>query len=330
MGEIVASRTITPVMAAPTVLLGHALPPADSPDMLAALAALRLPFLRQWLQHSVAGHTITLAADDLPSPLERAWSDTLGWPADAAHPWAALAAQSRHDLPCAPPGAAWAFVRLCHWHVGNGQFTLMEAGPIQAHESDTLLSAMRPYFEEDGIALYPHQPGLWLACSPLFSGLASASVARVMGLPIEPWLPGAHLPALPPAIRTLRRLQNEMQMLLYPHPVNESRPRPVNSIWFEGCGHLGDATPAPHATPVVTLDDLREPWLLRDAAGWAQAWARLDADVLPALLEPAGARIAWCGQRQARWWCHQAPGTWQRVQRLLKPVTPAEVLTCDA
>lgn len=319
-------------MAAPTVLLGHALPPADSPDMHAALAALPLPFLRRWLQHSVAQHTITLPADDLRSPLERAWADTLGWPADAAYPWAALTTQGRHDLPSTLPGQAWAFIRLCHWQVGQGQFTLMDAGPIQTQESDSLLAAMRPYFEEDGITLHPYQPGQWVARSSLFKGLTSASMSRVMGLPVEPWLLGAHLPTLPPAIQTLRRLQNEMQMLLYSHPVNETRARPINSIWIEGCGHLGDDTPAPPSPSpeVVVIDDLREHWLLRDAAGWANAWARLDAEVLPALLQPSGARIAWCGQRQARWWCHQAPGAWSRLLRLLRPVTPAEVLACDA
>jgi hypothetical protein len=300
--------------------------------MHAALAALPLPFLRQWLQHSLAQHTITLTQEDMRSPLERAWADTLSWPADAAHPWAALAAQGQSELPPAPPDQAWAFIRLCHWHVGNGQFTLMDADPIEAQESQALLDAMRPYFAEDGIALHPYLPGQWLASSPLFKGLVGASMSRVMGLPIEPWLLGAHLPSLPPAIQTLRRLQNEMQMLLYQHPVNETRPRPLNSIWIEGCGHLGEETPAPPAAgpAVVTIDDLRVPWLLRDAAGWAHAWARLDAEVLPALLQPAGARIAWCGQRQARWWCHQTPGIWERLQRLLKPATPAEVLACDA
>ena len=214
----------------------------------------------------------------------------------------------------------------------NGQFTLMDAGPIQVQESDALLAAMRPYFEEDGITLHPYQPGQWLACSSLFKGLPSASLSRVMGLPVEPWLLGAHLPTLSPAIQTLRRLQNEMQMLLYSHPVNETRPRPINSIWIEGCGHLGDDTPAPPSPSpeVVVIDDLREYWLLRDATGWANAWTRLDAEVLPTLLQPVGARIAWCGQRQARWWCHQAPGAWSRLLRLFRPVTPAEVLACDA
>ena len=181
------------------------------------------------------------------------------------------------------------------------------------------------------ITLQAREPGRWLAQSSLFDGLASASAERVMGLPIEPWLLGAHLPSLSPAIRTLRRLQNEMQMLLYQHPVNDARRTPINSIWIEGCGQLGGDCPAPmtSAASAVLLDDLREPWLLRDAAAWARAWQRLDAEVLPPLLSPAGARIAWCGPRQARWWIHQPPSVWQRLQRVLRPVQLNEVLSCD-
>lgn len=319
------------MIAAPTVLLGHALPPADSPDMHAALAALPLPFLRGWLRRSVCQRTDTSQPEDLALPLERAWADTLGWPTPSPFPWAALAARARQDLPATQTAQAWAFITLCHWQVGNGQFTLLDSGPLRVEESDALLQVMRPYFEEDGITLYPHRPGQWLACSPLFDDLPSASLTRVLGLPIEPWLLGAQLPALTPAIRTLRRLQNEMQMLLYQHPINETRRTPVNSIWIEGCGRLGGVTPPPHEPrpPVEVLDDLREPWLLRDAQRWAQAWTRLDADILPALLTPPGARVVWCGQRQARWWTHQPPPTLERLRRWFRSPTPAEVLACD-
>jgi hypothetical protein len=327
------------VIAAPTVILSHALPPADSPEMLAALAALPLACVRRWLQDSVAQHTLTTAAAGLALPEEWARAETLGWTSpQGVWPWAALAAQRMHVAPAhdsdhtSPSNHAWAFIRLCHWQVGNGQFTLLDPGPITQQESDALLASMRPYFEEDGITLHPHRPGCWLANSALLDGLASASAARVMGLPVEPWLLGAQLPELPPAIRTLRRLQNEMQMLLYQHPVNDARRTAINSIWVEGCGRLGGDCPGPRAgaESTVVLDDLREPWLLRDAAGWARAWEHLDAQVLPALLKPPGARIAWCGQRQARWWVHQPPSVWQKLQRVVRPPQLTEVLSCDA
>lgn len=320
------------MIAAPSVILSHALPPADSPEMLAALTTLPVPFVRQWLGESVRQHTLTTAAEDLVLPAEWARAETLSWTSPhGTWPWAALGALLA-PAPHAASQSAWAFIRLCHWQVGNGQFTLLDPGSITQEESDALMASMRTYFEEDGITLQAHEPGRWLAQSSLFDGLASASAERVMGLPIEPWLLGAHLPSLSPAIRTLRRLQNEMQMLLYQHPVNDARRTPINSIWIEGCGQLGGDCPAPmpNAASAILLDDLREPWLLRDAAAWARAWQRLDAEVLPPLLSPAGARIAWCGPRQARWWIHQPPSFWQRLQRVLQPVQLNEVLSCDA
>ncbi|MFZ9424390.1 MAG: hypothetical protein ACO26M_07060 [Limnohabitans sp.] len=319
------------MIAAPSVILSHALPPADSPEMLEALTALPVPFVRQWLGESVRQHTLTTSAEDLVLPAEWARAETLGWTSPhGTWPWAALGALLA-PAPHAASQSAWAFIRLCHWQVGNGQFTLLDPGSITQEESDALMASMRTYFEEDGITLQAHEPGRWLAQSSLFDGLASASAERVMGLPIEPWLLGAHLPSLSPAIRTLRRLQNEMQMLLYQHPVNDARRTPINSIWIEGCGQLGGDCPAPmpNAASAILLDDLREPWLLRDAAAWARAWQRLDAEVLPPLLSPAGARIAWCGPRQARWWIHQPPSVWQRLQRVLRPVQLNEVLSCD-
>ena len=304
--------------------------------MVDALRQLKLPYLRRWLTQSQPLHTLTCGPESLALPHELAQAESLGWPTGAhALPWAAWAeSQTTRTAPAAndEAGSAWAFITLCHWQVGNGQFTLTDPGPISEEESQAAFNSMRPYFQEDGIHLQAHRPGQWLARSPHFEDLPSASLERVMGLPIEPWLIGAHQPRLSPSAKLLRRLQNEMQMLLYQHPVNDQRPTPINSIWIEGCGRLTSAhrrTPLTEQ-PVVVLNALRESWLLRDAQAWSRCWETLDAQVLPTWLDAPGARVAWCGQREARWWQHQAPGGWTRVRRLLKPITPAEVLACDA
>lgn len=320
----------------PTVILSHALPPADSPEMVEALSQLKLPYLRRWLAQSQPLHTVTCGAESLALPHELAQAESLGWPTDAQTlPWAAWAvSQTTCTAPTAIDDAdgAWAFITLCHWQVGNGQFTLTDPGPISEEESQAVFESMRPYFEEDGIHLQTHRPGQWLARSAHFEDLPSASLERVMGLPIEPWLIGARQPRLSPSATLLRRLQNEMQMLLYQHPVNDRRPVPINSIWIEGCGRLMPAFRRHQNTEhsVVMLNSLRESWLLRDAQAWSRCWETLDAEVLPSWLDAPGARVAWCGQRETRWWQHQAPRGWARVRRLLKPVTPSEVLACDA
>jgi hypothetical protein len=66
--------------------------------------------------------------------------------------------------------------------------------------------------------------------------LTPASLDRVVGRVIDGWMPRAG------EAKALRRLQQEMQMLLYTHPVNEERARggllPVNSFWASGTGAL--------------------------------------------------------------------------------------------
>jgi hypothetical protein len=101
----------------------------------------------------------------------------------------------------------------------------------------------RPFFEEDGIALHASPtPGRWLARARIFDGLATASIDRAVGYPISQWSP------LGDSARPLRRLQNEMQMLLYTQRVNDDRAArgvpPINSFWLSGTGALKGATPA--------------------------------------------------------------------------------------
>ena len=125
-------------------------------------------------------------------------------------------------------------------------------------DSQALLAAMQPFFEQDGIALEYDAPTLWLARGEVFRDLATASLDRVVGRTIDDWMPRAE------AAKTLRRLQQEMQMLLYTHEVNEARMRggllPVNSFWVSGTGAL-PGSPLPPAAPGLQITHY-----LRDAA----------------------------------------------------------------
>jgi hypothetical protein len=193
---------------------------------------------------------------------------------------------------------------LCHWQVGIDDAALADPQmlAIEAEESTTLLEAVRPFLAEDGIALHATpQPGRWLAQGQLFDGLATASIDRAVGHPVSNWSP------LTEATRPLRRLQNEMQMLLYTHPVNDARAErglpAINSLWASGTGALpANAVPAASAPEVESR--LRDAALRDDGAAWAQAWQDIDAERLPALLaeaERGGAvRLTLCGDRSAR------------------------------
>ncbi len=270
----------------------------------------------------------------LSLPHELALARALGLPArDGRLPWAAW----REALAAAAAGSASAstadeagppaFARFtpCHWAVGSDHIALRDPEALQLsdEESQALLAAMQPYFTEDALAVRWDAALAWTARGEMLRELPCASLDRVVGRRVDDWLPRT------PSARPIRRLQQEMQMLLYTHPVNEARERrgllPVNSFWVDGAGALpGDwqaanlaAVPAadpPRSGPLAGLgmtaasglpvdERLRRPALQADAAAWAAAWQALDAEALPPLLAAldAGRRVelTLAGERRA-------------------------------
>jgi hypothetical protein len=262
----------------------------------AALPALKLPQLQKLLARLTPQPLDAGDEFSLSPPHERALARALGLPvADGLIPWAAQQARATNG--------AWAFITPCHWQIGTNHIAMsgQTLPDFPAQESQALLAAMQPYFEEDGITLQYEQPTRWLAQGALFDGLATASLDRVVGRNVENWIPRSA-----PAAK-LRRLQNEMQMLLYTHPVNDARSArgvlPVNSFWLSGTGSLSAPTPAPATAPLV-INTLRTAALNEDWASWSQAWAALDATeittLLAALTRGEPVQLTLCGERQAQ------------------------------
>jgi hypothetical protein len=183
-------------------------------------------------------------------------------------PWAAWQHQS---------DAACAWISLCHWQARVGRITLSDPQTLQVTpaESAILLAAMQPYFAEDGISLSEHSPGLWLAQGEPLRGLACTALDRVIGRRIEDWMPEG------PTASLAHRLQNEMQMLLYTHPVNDARTErgllPVNSFWLHGAGAVPADFRATAGVPPLVPLTLRDAAVSADWVAWRQAWQALDA-----------------------------------------------------
>lgn len=301
---------------------------AADPGCAQALAGVRLPALEQLLARlKPAG---ALEGDDLAldMPHERALARELGLAVpDGCVPWAALeVARDGRDH----EGAAWAWVTPCHWQVGQDHITMAHPAhlALTAPESQALLAAMQPYFEEDGIALACDSPMRWLARGEVFRGFAAASLDRVIGRLVGPWLPqGA-------SARTIRRLQQEMQMLLYTHEVNDARTRaglhPVNSFWVSGAGALPDAAVPTRPAGLQVPQNLREAALLHDWAAWASAWREVDARECVALLAALerGEQVALtlCGERNARTFAGAGGGLLGKLAATLRRGRAAEVL----
>ena len=263
----------------------------------------------------------------LSTPHERVLAKELGLTGaepitDGLIPWAAWEAKSG-------TGKAWAFITPCHWAMGREHATLTDPAALELTEAEskTLLAAMRPYFETGGITLHYVQPARWLAEGEVFRHLPTASLDRVLGRDVDAWLP---------ASRSIKLLQNEMQMLLYTHPLNDERSArrlpSVNSFWVSGTGALAHtppttSSPAQHTT---TPRMLAQAAFTDDWTAYAQAWATLDAGDIAAHLARQNSgetlRLTLCGERSAQTFETVKHGLFTRISSLLAPRSPLILL----
>jgi len=321
-----------------------------SDDWLPAVKAMPPAGFRHFgklLQGMKLVHTDHGDARSLSPPHERVLAQELSLQApDGLLPWAAW---QQLQAGVVPDGKAWAHITPCHWAMGREHATMTDPAALglQEEESRTLLAAMQPYFETYGITLHYSEPTRWLAEGELFRDLPSASLDRVLGRNVDPWLPGAgsveaRFGAGPPQAETtpsggsvlhevksvgarkMRLLQNEMQMLLYTHAVNDTRAgkgQPtVNSFWISGSGALPEAFTTKPQTDTTVSRSLAQAAFNDDWAAYAQAWAALDAGEAARLLalQQGGetVRLSLCGERHALTFETAKTGIFSRMTHL--------------
>ena len=288
-----------------------------------ALQTLSLPHLDRLLGRLTPSPPFGSDEFSLNPPHEQALALAFDWSNDVATlPSRALPFAAQHAQALALPGAttaAWGLLTPVHLHAGSEQISLTDPTALQLDEaaSRAALDAVRHLFTSEGFQLHWAAPLVWLASHPQFEGMATASLDRVVGRQLTPWLPDRH------GARLIRRLQNEVQMLLYTHPLNTQREAAglptINSFWLSGCGTLpaGNTT-----TDSLQIDNrLRAPALTEDWAAWCEAWRALDAGPIASLLQqPGSARLTLCGERFAQPFTLQPSPWWQALlQRWRQP-----------
>ena len=288
-------------------------------DWLQAISSIELKNLGKLLQGMKLVNTDTGAADSLSPPHERVCAKAHGLVnADGLIPWAAIKANAK-------PNEGWAFITPCHWAMGREHATLTDPATLDLNEtgSRTLMTAMQPYFATDGITLHYLEPTRWLAEGNVFGSLPTASLDRVLGRNVDRWLP---------ASKQIKLLQNEMQMLLYTHPVNDQRAakgqRSVNSFWVSGSGALPLST-ADHSQVNINRT-LAPAACANDWAAYAQAWTELDAAAIAQLLVQQNSgktvRISLCGESNAMTFETAQHGFLTKIRSFFNSQTPVNVL----
>jgi hypothetical protein len=224
-----------------------------------------------------------------------------------------------------------AIMTPCHWQVGMNEVILLNPKELALNENESrqLLSAIQPYFEEDGLQVVYESPLVWRVTGDLLDGLPLASIDRVVGQNIKPWMP-EHQRA-----KTLQRLQSEMQMLLYQHPVNDERSLKgrwtVNSFWL----HRRLEQLYPDSADFGVALDLRETVEPFNAKLWQQAWQHLDATLCTSLYQALDQNheisLSLCSETTWRHYRPQAASWLNKLQRLIQPVSVSQelrALTC--
>ena len=271
----------------------------------------------------------------LSPPHERALAKALGWQgADGCLPWAAQQAAADGITTAR---LAWGLVTPVHWHVGTDQVSLIDPEQLLLDEttSRALFAALHELFSGVGIALHYGTASRWYAAHEMLAEMPCASLDRVIGRNVDRWLGVAAGSA---AAAQVRRLQAEVQMLLYTHPLNDARQArgllPVNSFWLSGCGRaqpaLAVAAAAAAAASAVHVEQrLRSPALAENWPGWVQAWQTLDDGPLADLHRAARAgepvQITLCGERAAQTLRSGSRGSQGWLQRLRRRLSSPAV-----
>jgi hypothetical protein len=232
----------------------------------------------------------------------------------------ALGIERQQDWPLAPISleadggvagdAYWLRADPVHLRVMRDRIVLTDSADLNVsqQEADALATAIGQHFGE-ALNPIPHHPQRWYVPFPDAPSLVTTPASVAIGRAIEPLLPQGD------DASRFRSLLNELQMLLFAHPVNQAREArgalPINSLWLWGGGHKHSApkarlpvyaedyearalaeccNAATHPLPaqlekslleseaVLVLDELTRAGQCGDAFGWRESIRALEAN----------------------------------------------------
>jgi hypothetical protein len=246
----------------------------------------------------------------------------------------AIAANAADEAPLAPymlladggmPGdEPWACVEPVHVRIAHDHLVLIDPSALELTDEDAaqLLDKARPLIEELGVRVEAPTPRRWYLSGAALGQLAGASPLRASGRSIEIWLP--HEAHSGQRSRIWMKLQNEVQMGWFEHPVNEAREArglpAVNSIWLHAQGvarpvrspfgrvfsdaaatrglalaakvetaaapaSFGTLPPLDGGETLVELDPFTAPFIAQDWLAWQAALEQLERDWFAPALE---------------------------------------------
>lgn len=176
-----------------------------------------------------------------------------------------LAASALRSFGLAADTGFWFVIQPVHIHIARDHLVLTDLRQLQLAEPEArrLFEVARALFEQDGRQLLYGNPSTWFARADDWSELQTATPDAACGRSIDIWMPKGN------GERQWRKLQNEVQMEWFAHPVNEERQargaKPVNSIWLWGGAPAALAARANGYQSAFNLPDGMAAYRLSDA-----------------------------------------------------------------
>ena len=140
----------------------------------------------------------------------------------------------------APGTGRWAVVEPAHIQIAHDHLVLIEPDSLGLTDDEcaVLLEAARPSFEAMNVRIEAPTVRRWYVSGDALGDLVAAPPLRAVGRSIEIWLP--HDAHTGDRSRAWMKLQNEVQMSWFEHPLNrqrESQGQPsVNGLWLYSQG----------------------------------------------------------------------------------------------
>ena len=173
----------------------------------------------------------------------------------------------------------WMRADPVHVRLQREQVVLLPDVEISAEESVKFCMSLNAHFAGQGMEFFAPHANRWYVRLDALPDIATVPLSQASGRNIHGNLPaGADE-------RRWRQLFNEIQMLLFAHPVNEEREErgdlPVNSLWFWGEGRGAQArSPFGHASSDEMLTEMLSSSAVLPFKPWQPAWCSENVDEL--------------------------------------------------
>jgi hypothetical protein len=133
-----------------------------------------------------------------------------------------------------PESLYWLRADPVHLSLQRDKMIVLDDINAIQEEAEQLIAALNEHFAEEGLCFHAPHPKRWYVSVEVTPSVQMTSLSRVVGQDARYFLPQGE-----DAMRW-HRVFNEVQMLLYEHPVNQVREArgelAINSVWFWGGG----------------------------------------------------------------------------------------------